>query len=204
MRVGILALQGDVEEHEYAVKRAAEELGVNVGVTRVKRIEHLDGLGALIIPGGESTTIGSLARRNGLIDRLRDLIINGLPTLGTCAGAIFMAKEVRDSVVGETGQSILGVMDIAVVRNAFGRQGESFESDLEINGIGTVRSVFIRSPAIIRAWGSARPLASVMHPRLGNVITAAQENNMLATAFHPELTTTKIHKYLLEVAMGKQ
>lgn len=200
----MLALQGDVEEHEYAVKRAAEELGVNVDITRVKRVEHLNGLGVLIIPGGESTTIGSLARRNGLIDRLRDLIINGLPTLGTCAGAIFMAKEVRDSVVGETGQSILGVMDIAVVRNAFGRQGESFESDLEIDGIGIVRSVFIRSPAIIRAWGNTRPLASVMHPRLGNVITAAQENNMLTTAFHPELTTTKIHKYLLEVAMGKQ
>ncbi|GAB6947689.1 hypothetical protein JCM16161A_18190 [Vulcanisaeta sp. JCM 16161] len=150
VRVGILALQGDVEEHEYAIRRAAEELGINVDVIRVKRVEHLNGLGALVIPGGESTTIGSLARRNGLLDRLRESIINGLPTLGTCAGAIFMAKEVRDSVVGETGQPILGVMNIAVVRNAFGRQRDSFEMDLNIEGLGTVRAVFIRAPAIIR------------------------------------------------------
>ncbi len=147
MKVGVLALQGDVEEHEYAIRRAADELKINVDVVRVKKPEHLNGLNALVIPGGESTTIGSLASRNGLLDRLRDLIINGLPTLGTCAGAIFMAREVRDSVVGETGQPILGVMDIAVVRNAFGRQRDSFEVDVTIEGIGAVRAVFIRAPA---------------------------------------------------------
>ncbi|BDR92345.1 pyridoxal 5'-phosphate synthase glutaminase subunit PdxT [Vulcanisaeta souniana] len=204
MRVGVLALQGDAEEHEYAIKRASEELGINVDVIRVKNTEQLSDLNALVIPGGESTTIGSLARRTGLLDRLRGSIINGLPTLGTCAGAIFMAREVRDSVVGETGQPILGVMDIAVVRNAFGRQRDSFETDLSIDGIGTVRAVFIRAPAIIKAWGNARPLAYVKHPKLGNVIAAAQENSMIATVFHPELTTMKIHKYLLEVAMDKQ
>ncbi|WP_052885872.1 pyridoxal 5'-phosphate synthase glutaminase subunit PdxT [Vulcanisaeta distributa] len=203
MRVGVLALQGDVEEHEYAIKRASEELGINVDIIRVKKTEQLSDLSALVIPGGESTTIGSLARRVGLLDRLRDSIINGLPTLGTCAGAIFMAREVRDSVVGETGQPILGVMDIAVVRNAFGRQRDSFETDLSIDGIGTVRAVFIRAPAIVRAWGNARALAYVKHPRLGNVIAAAQEGDMMATAFHPELTTTKVHKYLLELALGK-
>lgn len=115
-----------------------------------------------------------------------------------------MAREVRDSVVGETGQPILGVMDIAVVRNAFGRQRDSFETDLSIDGVGTVKAVFIRAPAIVRAWGGdARALAYVKHPRLGNVIAAAQEGNMMATAFHPELTTTKVHKYLLELALGR-
>ncbi len=87
MKVGVLALQGDVEEHEYAIRRAADELKINVDVVRVKKAEHLNGLNALVIPGGESTTIGSLARRNGLLDRLRGLTINGLPMLGTCAGA---------------------------------------------------------------------------------------------------------------------
>ncbi|MGC9178874.1 MAG: pyridoxal 5'-phosphate synthase glutaminase subunit PdxT [Vulcanisaeta sp.] len=204
MRVGILALQGDIEEHEYAIKKAAEELGINVDVIRVKRVEHLDGLNALIMPGGESTTIGSLARRNDLINRLREAIINGLPTLGTCAGAIFMAKEVRDSVVGEIGQPILSVMDIAVVRNAFGRQRDSFETDLNIEGFGTIRAVFIRAPVIVKTWGDAKPMASIKHPRLGVTIATAQENHMIATAFHPELTTTKVHRYLLELALGRR
>jgi 5'-phosphate synthase pdxT subunit len=204
VKVGVLALQGDIEEHEYAFRKAAEELEINVDVIRVKRVEHLDGLNALIMPGGESTTIGSLARRNDLINRLREAIINGLPTLGTCASAIFMAKEVRDSVVGETSQPILSVMDIAVVRNAFGRQRDSFETDLNVEGFGTIRAVFIRAPVIVKTWGDAKPMASIKHPRLGVTIVAAQGNHMIATAFHPELTTTKVHRYLLELALGRR
>jgi 5'-phosphate synthase pdxT subunit len=114
-----------------------------------------------------------------------------------------MAREVRDSVVGETGQPILGVMDIAVVRNAFGRQRDSFEVDLNVDGFGTLRAVFIRVPAIVKVWGNAKPLAKLRHPRVGEVIVAAQENAMLATAFYPELTTTTMHKYLLKLARGK-
>jgi len=203
VKVGVLALQGDVEEHEYAFKAAAKELGLTIEVVKVKRPEQLSDIKAIVIPGGESTTIGSLANRVKLLDVLRERIIDGLPTLGTCAGAIFMAREVRDSVVGETGQPILGIMDIAVVRNAFGRQRDSFEVDVNVDGFGTLRAVFIRAPAIVKVWGDTKPLAKLRHPRVGEVIVAAQENAMLATAFHPELTTTAMHKYLLELARGK-
>ena len=204
MKVGVLALQGDVEEHERAFRAAAEELGVGVEVVRVKEAGQLRDIKALAIPGGESTAIGSLARRVRLLDELKGAIEGGLPTLGTCAGAIFMAKEVRDSVVGETKQPILGVMDIAVLRNAFGRQADSFEADLSVEGLGVVRAVFIRAPAITKAWGSAKPLAYVDHPKLGRAIAAAQEGAMFATAFHPELTTTLFHKALLEAALGRR
>ncbi|KUO87238.1 MAG: pyridoxal 5'-phosphate synthase glutaminase subunit PdxT [Thermoproteus sp.] len=201
MKVGVLALQGDVEEHEQAFRKAGEELGVGVDVVKVKEGRQLGDLKALAIPGGESTAIGLLARR--YLEKLRDAVAGGLPTLGTCAGAILMAKEVRDSAVGETGQPILGVMDIAVVRNAFGRQRDSFELDVEVERFGTLRAVFIRAPAIVRVWGGARPIARLKHPRAGEVVAAAQEDSMLATAFHPELTTAAMHKYLLELARGR-
>ncbi|MGC8973540.1 MAG: pyridoxal 5'-phosphate synthase glutaminase subunit PdxT [Thermoproteus sp.] len=204
MKVGVLSLQGDVEEHEYAFRKAAEELKIDLDIVRVKAEEHLDGLKALAIPGGESTAIGLLARRTRLLEKLREAVAEGLPTLGTCAGAIFMAKEVRDSAVGETGQPILGVMDIAVVRNAFGRQKDSYEVDLDVEGFGAVKAVFIRAPAIVRAWGSAKPLAYVEHPKIGRTIAAAQESHMLATAFHPELTTSAFHRALLEIAIGRR
>ncbi|MCC6021373.1 MAG: pyridoxal 5'-phosphate synthase glutaminase subunit PdxT [Thermoproteaceae archaeon] len=203
MRVGVLALQGDVEEHEWAFRKAAEELGVSVRVVRVKRAAELKGLDALAIPGGESTTIGLLAARAGLLDALRDAILGGLPTLGTCAGAILMAKDVRDAAVGETRQPLLGVMDIAVVRNAFGRQRESFEIDLNLEGVGTLRAVFIRAPAIVRVWGGARPLAVLKHAELGEIYAAAAQRHMIATAFHPELSTPLVHRHLLALARGR-
>ncbi|ACB39221.1 pyridoxal 5'-phosphate synthase glutaminase subunit PdxT [Pyrobaculum neutrophilum] len=200
MKAGVLALQGDVEEHIQAFRKAAQELGRSVEVVQVKRPQDLREIAVLAIPGGESTTIGALARRTGLLDALRDAIKGGLPTLGTCAGAIFLAKEVRDSVVGETKQPILGLMDIAVVRNAFGRQRESFEVDLREEGIGALKAVFIRAPAFTKAWGSARLAAPLKHPELGQIYAAAFQGHMVATAFHPELSTTAVHRYMLNLA----
>lgn len=200
MKAGVLALQGDVEEHIQAFKKAAQELGISIEVIQVKKPQDLREIATLAIPGGESTTIGALAKRTGLLDVLRDAIKEGLPTLGTCAGAIFLAKEVRDSVVGETKQPILGLMDIAVIRNAFGRQRESFEVDLQVGELGTVRAVFIRAPAFIKAWGDARLAASLKHPELGQIYAAAFQGHMVATAFHPELSTTVVHKYMLNLA----
>ena len=202
MRIGILALQGGVYEHHYMLRRAMEELGLTGELILVKRPQHLRGLDAIVIPGGESTTIGRLASRLGILEPLRDALREGLPALGTCAGAVMLAKSVRDARVGETGQPILGVMDVEVVRNYYGRQRESFELDLHIEGIegGPYRGVFIRAPAITRLWGGAKAIAWA--PGVGEddkVAAAAVEGGLLATVFHPELTgDTRIHKLFLE------
>ncbi len=199
--VGILAYQGGVEEHAYMTELACRRLGASCRVVLVKRREHLEGLDAVILPGGESTTIAKLAQRTGVLTALRELVLSGLPALGTCAGAVMMAKRVRDRVVGETGQPLLAVMDIEVVRNYFGRQRDSFEVDLDLQlptGARRFRAVFIRAPAIVRLWGRARPMA-----RLGGVVVAAVEDHMIATSFHPELTgDTAVHELLVATARG--
>ena len=203
MKVGVLALQGDVEEHLEAFRKAAAELGIAAEVVRVKRADQLEDLAALAIPGGESTTIGRLAQRLGMLDKLKAAVGSGLPTLATCAGAVLLAKEVRDAVVGQTGQPLLAVLNASVVRNAFGRQRDSFEADVEVEGIGRVRAVFIRGPVFAKPWPPARAVAYVDHPRVGRAIAAARQEVILATAFHPELTTTAFHKALLEMAKGR-
>ncbi len=200
MRVGVVALQGDFPEHMYMLRRAAEELSMGVEVIPVKGPHHLRDLDALVLTGGESTTIGLLAKKAGLLEHLRDYLSSGVPALGTCAGAILMAKEVRDAVVGPTSQPILGVMDISVVRNAFGRQRDSFEADIDVEGIGRVRGIFIRAPAIAGVWGGAAPLAYAQHPRAGRVIVLAQQGPLIASAFHPELSSTDLHRHLLGLA----
>ncbi|ACB07522.1 pyridoxal 5'-phosphate synthase glutaminase subunit PdxT [Candidatus Korarchaeum cryptofilum] len=191
MRIGVLALQGDIEEHEQAIRDSSRSLGFKVDVVRVKRPGDLKGLSGILIPGGESTTIWKLSQGE-LMLALRDEILNGLPAMGTCAGAIFMAKEVKDRVVGETGQGILGLMDMTVIRNYYGRQRESFEMDLNLEGIGSVRAVFIRAPAIVRIWGKANALSE-----LNGTYPAVIQDNMLALTFHPELTTSKVHEWFL-------
>ncbi len=203
VRVGVLALQGDVEEHVWALRRALQEMNLPHKVVEVKFPKQLDEVDGIVIPGGESTTIGILARRTGLLDKLRDYILNGLPVFGTCAGLIMLAKEVRDATVGETRQPVLGVMDISVIRNVFGRQKDSFEIDLEIPELGkTVRAVFIRAPAIVRCWGTTRPLAKINHEKYGELIVMARQEHMLACAFHPELTKdTTVHKYFINMVL---
>ncbi len=191
MKVGILALQGDIEEHEQAIRDSSRSLGCEVDIVRVKRPSDLHDLSGILIPGGESTTIWKLSQGE-LMLALRDEILNGLPAMGTCAGAIFMAKEVKDRVVGETGQGVLGLMDITVIRNYYGRQRESFEIDLELDGIGRVRAVFIRAPAIVRIWGKAKALSE-----LNGTYPAVIQDNMVALTFHPELVTSKVHEWFI-------
>ena len=199
MRIGVLGLQGGVYEHIYMIRRAFQELGWQGEAVVVKKPQHLHGLDGIIIPGGESTTIGIVARRVGLLEPLRDSIKEGLPAFGTCAGAIMLAARARDRVVGEKRQPLIGVMSIEVIRNYFGRQRESFEVDLEIEGLdGRFRGVFIRSPAIVKAEGDAR-IISWLKTGEGLVGVAARQGPHLATSFHPELTgDTRLHKLWLQ------
>lgn len=187
-RVGVLALQGDVREHI----RILESLGADAG--EVKRPEQLRSIDALIIPGGESTTIGKMAVRFGLLDSLRSLVEGGTPVYGTCAGMILLA-----SAVTEGDQPLIGSLDVVVKRNAFGRQNESFEHDLEIEGLeGPFRAVFIRAPWIEKVGADVEVLASIDdHPVM------VRQGNILATSFHPELTRDgRVHEMLLEMVEG--
>ncbi len=187
--VGILALQGDVREHAVAI----EAIG---GTWKpVRRPEDLAGIGALIIPGGESTTIGKLATIYGLIEPLRKAISGGLPAFGTCAGMIFLAAGVTDGT-----QAQLGVLDAIIERNAFGRQNESFEADLDIVGLEeSFRTVFIRAPWVAKVGGNVEVLATVdRHPVM------VRQGNILAVSFHPELTGDhRIHTMFLQVAENR-
>jgi 5'-phosphate synthase pdxT subunit len=191
MKIGVLALQGDFAEHTATLKR----LGVEA--VEVRLPEHLEGLDGLIIPGGESTTIGKLAVDFGLVEPLKDFG-RSHPIWGTCAGAIFLSKDARRQ------QPLLGLMDITVQRNAFGRQLDSFEADLEVEpfqrGNGTsvpYHAVFIRAPIIETVSGPARILAKLPDGR----IVAAQQGKLLATSFHPELTEdTRFHEYFVSLA----
>ena len=184
-RVGVLALQGDVREH----LRIVEELGAEA--SEVKHPEQLEQIDALIIPGGESTTIGKLATRFGLIDPLRGAINEGLPVYGTCAGMILLASSVT-----EGDQPLIGALDVVVKRNAFGRQNESFEADVEIEGMDDpFHAVFIRAPWIEKIGSEVEVLADIDdHPVM------VRQGKLLATSFHPELTGDgRIHRMLLEL-----
>ncbi|RLF67768.1 MAG: pyridoxal 5'-phosphate synthase glutaminase subunit PdxT [Thermoplasmata archaeon] len=194
MKVGVLALQGDVEEHVKATKIAIERLNVKGEVLEVKKIDDLLNVQALVIPGGESTTIGKLLVRRNMLENLIDRIKLGMPVFATCAGLILLAKNIKDRVVGVTGQPSIGVLDVEVIRNAFGRQRESFEIDLEVKGIGIIRAVFIRAPAITKVGDSVEVLA-----RLNRYIVAVREGNILALAFHPEVTNdTRVHEFFIK------
>ncbi len=198
MRIGVLGFQGGVYEHVYMLRKAFEEEGIQGEAVVVKKPSQLGGLDGIVIPGGESTTIGIVAKRIGLLDPLRDAIREGLPAFGTCAGAIMLAERVTDRVVGEKEQPLIGVMNVEVVRNYFGRQRESFEIDLEIEGVdGLFRGVFIRAPAFTKAWGLARIISRIRYNGESVGVVAVQGPH-LATAFHPELTgDTRLHRLWL-------
>jgi pyridoxal 5'-phosphate synthase pdxT subunit len=191
MKIGVLALQGDFAEHIAMLRR------LHADTVEVRLPEHLKGLDGLIIPGGESTTIGKLATDYGLMEPLREFGQRHA-LWGTCAGAIFLSKDARRS------QPLLNLMDIKVERNAFGRQVDSFEADLDIPEIKKVtgkgdpyHAVFIRAPIIESVENDARALASVGD----NKIVAAQQGHWLATSFHPELTgDSRFHEYFLSLA----
>ena len=196
MKIGIIGLQGAVSEHIEAVKRAMRKLGIKGEAIWVGKPGQLEGVGGIIIPGGESTTIGKLMHTTGLFENVKQKAANGTPILGTCAGLITLAKR-GDVQVVRTKQPLLGLMNMSVVRNAFGRQRESFEVDLEIPILGEepLKAVFIRAPAVEEVWGDAKILAKFQEK-----IVAVKQGNIIAVAFHPELTPdTRLHEYFLRM-----
>lgn len=195
MNIGVIAVQGDVSEHIDAAGRALRESGQEGTVRAVRSLEALLSLDALIIPGGESTTISRLLEKFDMSETIKEKAGQGLSIMGTCAGLIMLAKE-GDSEVEKTGTKLLGLMDMKVKRNAFGRQKESFETPIDVEGLDKpYNAVFIRAPAIEAVWGECRILARIE----GNIVLARQ-NNLLACAFHPELTKDmRIHKLFLEM-----
>jgi len=187
VRAGVLGLQGDFREHLETLAR----LGANA--IDVRRPEQLDAIDALIIPGGESTTIGKLAERYGFIPKLRERIAAGMAVWGTCAGAIFLARDVPGHP-----HPILGAMDLTVQRNAFGRQLDSFEADLDVPRLGAApfHAVFIRAPLIDRVGDGVEVLSTLP----GGAVVAVREGRLLATSFHPELThDDRFHAYFLSL-----
>ena len=190
MRIGVLALQGAFLEHRQMLSR----LGVDsFEIRQRKDIEQpFDGL---IIPGGESTVQGKLLRELGLFDPLKEKIINGLPVFGTCAGLLLLSKEIKNDI-----RKHFAVMDIVAVRNAYGRQLGSFYTNSEFKGIGEIPMTFIRAPYIESVKGNCEAMAVI-----DEKIVAARENNILVTAFHPELNDDlSVHRYFLDMVKNVQ
>jgi len=200
MKIGIIGLQGAVSEHIDAVRRAMLKIGAKGEPIWAGKPEQLDGIDGVIIPGGESTTIGKLMRRTKTFDCIQRLGESGVPILGTCAGLIVLAKR-GDEQVAKTKQPLIGLLDIAVARNAFGRQRESFEADLDIPMLGKkpFPGVFIRAPAVTEIWGDAKVIAEFM-----GKIVGVKQGNTIAVAFHPELTQdTRLHEHFLRMCLKK-
>ena len=187
MKVGVLALQGDVREHISSL------LACDVEAVSVRRAQEIESIDALVLPGGESTTIAQLAEVFGIFDLIKDKINGGMPVYGSCAGMILLADQILDAKVG---QKTFGGLEITVRRNAFGRQVDSFESDIAFNDGSdqAIRAVFIRAPWVEKIGANVEVLASVdSHP------VAVRSKTALATSFHPELTgDNRIHRYFIE------
>jgi 5'-phosphate synthase pdxT subunit len=187
-RIGILALQGDVREHARALTAAGAR------PAEVRRPAELDAVDALVLPGGESTTIGRLLRVFELLEPLRAKVAAGLPVFGSCAGMILLARDVVD---GRPDQPLIGGLDMVVRRNAFGRQVDSFEADLDVVGVPgpPVHAVFIRAPWVEKAGGAVEVLA-----RVAEAPVAVRQGPLLATAFHPELTgDSRVHRLFVDI-----
>ena len=192
LRVGVLALQGDVREHLRALRAAGAE------AVEVRRPAELAGVDGLVLPGGESTTIGRLLRIFELLEPLRDAVADGLPVYGSCAGMILLARDVLD---GRPDQPLIGGLDVVVRRNAFGRQVDSFEADLDVTGVTgpPVHAVFIRAPWVEKAGDAVTVLA-----RVGEHPVAVRQGHLLATSFHPELTgDTRMHELFVEMVQQR-
>jgi 5'-phosphate synthase pdxT subunit len=189
MKIGVLALQGDFREHIQAVKTAGH------AALTVRRPEELDEVDALILPGGESTTIAQLAQTFGLLIPVRERIAAGMPVYGSCAGMILLADRILD---GAADQATIGGIDMTVRRNAFGRQVDSFESDLTFNQ-ETLRAVFIRAPWVEEVSEKVEVLADVQGSDGKRHPVAVRQGSLLATSFHPELTgDLRVHRYFFD------
>lgn len=194
IRIGVIGLQGDVEEHIQAFDRAFSALGIKGKAAWARRPVDMEKMDGLALPGGESTTISKLITRFGLREIIKDMAAEGSPIMGTCAGCVLLAKEGDEQVI-KTRTELLGLMDMAVDRNAFGPQRESFEADVEIEGMGSYPGVFIRAPLITRTWGACEVIGTLDERKV-----LAREKNLLAASFHPELTDDiRFHRMFFEM-----
>ena len=194
---GVLSIQGDVLENILSVKAAIDALDIDATVNAVRTPDEISKVDALVIPGGESTTIGQLSLFNGALITLKDKIEQGMPVLGICAGMVLLSNNANDKVVGKIDQPLLNILDIKLERNSFGRQRESFESDISLDSIGIPKfnGVFIRAPSISDVGSDVEILS-----KFNEKIIAVKKNNVIGVAFHPELTTDiSLHKYFVNL-----
>jgi 5'-phosphate synthase pdxT subunit len=202
LTVGILSIQGDVHENLLSVKTAIDELRIDVKVIEVKTPDEISSLDGLIIPGGESTTIGQLSLVNGSLKILKEKIENGMPVLGICAGMIMLSKTASDRIIGKTDQPLLDILDITLERNSFGRQKESFEASVSLDSINIPKfnGVFIRAPSISDVGSDVEILS-----KFNEKIVAVKKGNVIGTSFHPELTQdVSLHKYFVNLVQKQQ
>jgi len=197
-----LAIQGDVQENILSTKKALDDLGIDGTVTDVKTADDVKKLDGIIIPGGESTTIGQLSLVNSSLRVIKEKIEGGMPVFGICAGMILLAKTANDRVVGKTNQPLLDLLEIKIERNSFGRQRESFEAEVAMESINIpqFRGIFIRAPSISEVSSDVEVLA-----KFNEKIVAIKKGNIIGTSFHPELTSdVSLHKYFVNLVKNSK
>ena len=197
LNLGVLSIQGDVNENILSIKAAIDALDIDGTVTSVRTPDEISKVDGLVIPGGESTTIGQLSLFNGALKILKEKIEQGMPVLGICAGMILLSKTDTEKVVGKIDHPLLDILDIKLERNSFGRKRESFEYDISLNSIGipTFNGVFIRAPSISDVGSDVEILS-----KFNEKIIAVKKNNVIGVAFHPELTSDiSLHKYFVNL-----
>lgn len=193
LKICAIGLQGDVSEHINATEKALKELKLQGEVVWCRSAKDLENANGIILPGGESTAIGKLLIETKMFDKIKELAKNGIQIMGTCAGAILLAKN-GDLQVKKTKTKLLELIDIEISRNAFGRQKDSFEKTIEIKGIGEFSGVFIRAPSIKKVFGKAKAIAFNEKEIIG-----AEQENIIALTFHPELAEDlRVHEIFLK------
>ncbi|MCH7968353.1 MAG: pyridoxal 5'-phosphate synthase glutaminase subunit PdxT [Thaumarchaeota archaeon] len=197
LNIGVLSIQGDVSENVSSTQDALKEFGEKGTVSTVKTPEQIAKVDGLIIPGGESTMIGQLSLVNGSLKKIKEKIEEGMPVLGICAGLILLSKDAKDRVIGEIDQPLLDLLDVQVERNSFGRQKDSFETEIAMDSINIPKfnGIFIRAPSIIEVGEKVEIIS-----KFNEKIVAVKQDNMLGTAFHPELSSDiSIHRYFVNM-----
>jgi len=197
LNIGVLSIQGDVSENVSSTQDALNEFCEKGTVSTVKTPEQIAKVDGLIIPGGESTMIGQLSLVNGSLKKIKEKIEEGMPVLGICAGLILLSKDAKDRVMGEIDQPLLNLLDVQVERNSFGRQKDSFETEIEMDSINIPKfnGIFIRAPSITEAGEKVETIS-----KFNEKIVAVKQDNMLGTAFHPELSSDiSIHRYFVNM-----
>jgi 5'-phosphate synthase pdxT subunit len=197
--IGVLGLQGDIEENVAATSEALQELRINGSIDMVRYPEEIEKIDGIILPGGESTVQSTLAAIQRSLPVIKKRISEGMPVLGTCAGMIMLSKRAYDRIVGDTKQKLIGNLDIVIERNAFGRQNDSFEADLSLDMLGKepFKGVFIRAPAVSEIGKDVEVIG-----KLNNRIVAVKQKNIIGTAFHPELSgDSRMHRHLINTVL---